>query len=104
MTKAEARLWSVLRGKQVGGIKFRRQFGIGPYIVDFFSHDRQLVIEIDGDSHGLPGRAKADARRENYLETQGVLVIRFTDTEVFEALDEVVRRIAEATRTPSSSP
>ena len=51
MTGPETRLWSRLRARQLQGLKFRRQHGIGPYIVDFYCLEQSLVIEVDGDSH-----------------------------------------------------
>jgi very-short-patch-repair endonuclease len=51
MTRSEQRLWMALRGKQLGGVKFRRQHVLGPYVVDFFCSARRLAIEIDGGVH-----------------------------------------------------
>ncbi len=67
MTNAETRLWSKLRAKQFQGLKFRRQHGIGPYIVDFYCPERSLVIEVDGDSHAAECQVIRDKRREAYL-------------------------------------
>jgi very-short-patch-repair endonuclease len=50
-TDAERRLWSLLRNRQLGGFKFRRQVPIGPYIADFICFDRRLIIEADGGQH-----------------------------------------------------
>jgi len=52
MTKAEMFLWSKLKGKQLNGLKFRRQYGINNYVVDFYCPEQKLAIEIDGDVHG----------------------------------------------------
>src|SRR5438552_1797861 len=53
-TEAERRLWSLLRAKQMGHIRFRRQQPIGPYIADFFCSAAKLVVELDGDQHSRP--------------------------------------------------
>ena len=66
MTRAERRLWSRLRAKQFFGLKFRRQHGVGPYIVDFYCSERLTVIEVDGDVHGeeLQKRKRRAERKE----------------------------------------
>ena len=64
MTPAEARLWSALRLRQVYGLKFRRQHGIGPYIVDCYCPERALVIEVDGDTHGEADQHGKDRARD----------------------------------------
>ena len=53
-TESERRLWSLLRRKQMAGLRFRRQQTIGPYIVDFYCSATKLIVELDGDQHGAP--------------------------------------------------
>ncbi len=89
---AEARLWYHLRAHRFAGIKFRRQTVIGPYIADFTCRAHQLVIEIDGDSHGE--RILLDEQRTSYLETQGWHVVRFCNNEVMENIEGVHDRLA----------
>ena len=67
MTGPEAQLWSRLRAQQLQGLKFRRQHGIGPYIVDFYCAEQSLVIEVDGDSHADADQVVKDRQREQYL-------------------------------------
>jgi very-short-patch-repair endonuclease len=93
MTEAERRLWYWLRAHRFGGIAFRRQTPIGPYIVDFVSHELRLVIEIDGGQHD--GRT-SDARRDQWLESKGYRVIRFWNSEILKNRDGVLARIADA--------
>jgi very-short-patch-repair endonuclease len=62
MTSAERRLWSRLRAKQFFGLKFRRQHGVGPYIVDFYCSERLTVIAVDGDVHGEELRKQKTSR------------------------------------------
>ena len=97
-TPPETHLWLALRAKRFQGVKFRRQKVIGPYIADFACRDPMLVIELDGDSHGA--RAAHDARRTEFLETQGYRVIRFTNAEVMGNLEGVLTAIAGALGRP----
>ena len=85
MTEAEKRMWYLLRRGQFGGLKFRRQVPIGPYIIDFACLSERLVIELDGGQHDA--NAEEDARRTAWLEAQGYRVLRFWNNEVFENLD-----------------
>lgn len=94
-TQPEQKLWSVLRGKQLG-VKFRRQQGIGHYIVDFYCPERQLVIEIDGDSHFTDDAQAYDQSRDAYLQSLGLQVLRFTNAQVLENLEGVYETIKQA--------
>ena len=87
MTGPEKRLWSRLRARQVQGIKFRRQHGIGPYIVDFYCPERSLVIEIDGDSHADAEQIQKDRRRDRYLQSIGLRVVRHRNDDIMKNLD-----------------
>ncbi len=92
-TKAENLLWSRLRAKQMGGIKFRRQQPIDDFIVDFVSFEKRLVIELDGSQH-KENREKDD-KRDKYLTDHDFTVLRFWDNEVFENIEgllEVIRK------------
>jgi very-short-patch-repair endonuclease len=95
-TPAEERLWSCLRDSQLEGLKFRRQHPIGPFIVDFYCAQKRLVIEVDGDSHFTDEQMEYDRARTAWLEEQGCKVIRFTNTDVMDSLDEVLVEIIEA--------
>ena len=77
MTGTETRLWSRLRARQLQELKFRRQHGIGPYIVDFYCPEQSLVIEVDGDSHADADQVVKDKQRETYLQSLGLRVIRY---------------------------
>jgi len=93
-TKAEQVLWSHLRKSQLG-FKFRRQTGIGGYIVDFYCPKKKLVIEVDGDSHFESGQKEYDEKRSSYLENLGLFVVRFTNFEVYDDLENVLQRIKD---------
>ena len=90
-TPPEQILWSVLRGRRLGGLKFRRQEPIGPYVADFCCRGQKLVVELDGMSHDNKG--EYDRHRQQWLEQQGYCVIRLTNADVND-LDAVARLIA----------
>ncbi|MEM9997213.1 MAG: endonuclease domain-containing protein [Bacteroidota bacterium] len=93
-TSAEAVLWVFLQRLQLHGRKFRRQHGIGPYIVDFYCRAESLVIELDGGVHDTPERAAYDAERERHLEAEGLRVLRFRNEAVFADVYAVLDAIA----------
>jgi len=80
-TDAEHYLWYALRGAQLDGRKFRRQHGIGPYIVDFFCAEEKLIIELDGDIHDVPEVKEHDRAREEYLTSLGFRILRFENAQ-----------------------
>jgi very-short-patch-repair endonuclease len=96
MTPAELRLWLRLRNRQLGGLRFRRQAPIGPYIVDFFCPERNLIVEVDGDQHGHESNMKRDAERTRWLQGRGHRVLRFANVEVTNDLDAVYAAISAA--------
>ncbi|MDO5640507.1 MAG: endonuclease domain-containing protein [Neisseria sp.] len=101
-TEAEQRLWQQLRGKQLHGIKFRRQHNIGRYIVDFVNLERKLVIELDGGQHAE--QLDYDHQRTAYLESQGFRVLRFWNHEVLQQTIEVLAEIERHCRIATDSP
>ncbi len=80
-TESERRLWSLLRRKQVGQLRFRRQQPVGPYIADFYCSAAKLIIELDGSQHGEDHHIVRDEVRTRWLETSGYRVLRFSNTE-----------------------
>ncbi|TXL69435.1 endonuclease domain-containing protein [Vineibacter terrae] len=98
MTDAERRLWHALRGRRFEGVKFTRQYAIGPYVVDFVCRGARLIIEIDGDQHGRDEGVAADDARTMVLEQNGYRVIRFWNAEVLKNLDGVLQVLGEALR------
>jgi very-short-patch-repair endonuclease len=93
-TDVEALLWSRLRNRALGGHKFRRQRPVGPYVVDFVCLELALIIEVDGGQHAL--RRREDARRTEWLESEGLRVLRFWNHEVLQNLEGVLWTIEEA--------
>jgi very-short-patch-repair endonuclease len=90
----ERLMWARLRGGQLG-VKFRRQHGIGPYIVDFYCPAANLVIELDGESHYWQGRQEYDKERDNFIEQQGLRIVHFNNLDVTHNLDGVLMRIQD---------
>ena len=78
-TDAERKLWSALRDRQLAGIKFRRQFSVGKYIIDFYSPEHCLGIEADGGQHFENRGQDYDERRTAELAKRGVRILRFTN-------------------------
>ena len=99
-TDAERKLWSVLRSRQLNGLKFRKQVEIDGYIVDFLCPEKRLIIEVDGGQH----TPEHDARRTAYLESQGFRVIRFWNNDVLQNLDGVWTMIEQALDTTPPHP
>ena len=110
MTDAEALLWMLLRNRRIAGAKFRRQHPVGRYILDYYCVENKLGIELDGGQHGKA--VDYDQNRDNWLHTQGILVLRFwnnqmlTETEaVMEAIYQAIVAVVPTTSlTPQPSP
>jgi very-short-patch-repair endonuclease len=95
-TAAEVALWKVLRTRQLGGLKFRRQHPIGPYVLDFFCTGQRLAIELDGDQHDEDHQKRHDDLREEYLKARLIRVMRFGNRDVLTAPASVYDAIARA--------
>ena len=93
-TDAERALWSKLRNRRMMNCKFRRQFPIGRYVVDFVCLKHNLVVEIDGGHHA--DQQDYDAVRTEWLESQGFEVLRYWDNEVLTQMDSVLESIWDA--------
>ena len=91
-TEAERILWIRLRKSQLGE-KFRRQYSVGPYVMDFYCARLKLGVEIDGDSHLTPEAQEYDICREDFLDCAGIKLIRVSNQEVYCHLYEVVEKI-----------
>ena len=101
-TPAEIVLWRHLQRRQLLGKKFRRQFSIGKYVVDFFCPECNLAVELDGASHYSILREDYEAERRKYLEELGIRIERFENRLVFENIEGVLEAIQQAVREKGS--
>jgi len=99
MTPAENALWQQLRRNQLYGLHFRRQQIIDGFIVDFYCHASNLIIEVDGGIHET--QKEEDEERDVHLVSRGFLVLRFTNEEVANNLPMVLEKISKACLHPS---
>lgn len=95
MTEQEIDLWLRIRRKQVDGHRFRRQFSVGSYVLDFYCPELRLAIEVDGESHSKPTAREYDREREEQLQQLGLTVLRFKNSEVENNISEVIGKIQE---------
>ncbi len=93
LTSAEATLWTLLKGKQLEGRKFRRQHSVGFYILDFYCPAEKLAVELDGQGHFTEEGLSRDEKRTKYLNSVGIKVIRFENEEIFQSPEGVLREI-----------
>ena len=93
MPLPEQYLWQRLRNKQLG-VRFRRQQGIGRYIVDFYCPERALVIEVDGDSHYTDDAQEYDRIRDEFMASLALSLLRFSNADILKNLDGVLAVIS----------
>ena len=101
-TYAEKILWQNLRNRQLLGIKFRRQYSVDHFVIDFYAPELKLAIESDGSIHELENQKEYDKARQEYLENFGITFIRITNDELlgnpnkaFEKIEEKIKRLRE---------
>ena len=93
-TSAEVLLWTQKRSRQIEGVKFRRQFSIGPYILDFYSPEIRLCIELDGKDHFTSSGDRYDYKRTEFLKNEhNIVTIRFENKDIFNSLASVLEEI-----------
>ena len=95
MTKEEIILWSRIKGKQIKEVQFYRQRPIGNYIADFYCSKAKLIIEVDGSQHYEEEGVEKDKIRDEYFESLGLKVLRFTNLDVLKNLNGVLEKIYE---------
>jgi len=105
MPKAELALWYNLQRKQIKNCKFRRQYSIGKFVVDFYAPKYKLAIEIDGDSHFESDESKEyDQSRQKFIESLGIKFLRFTNMDIYESLEHVIKVIEDSISEPPLTP
>ena len=92
-TYAEVFFWQQVKGLQLEGRKFRRQTSIGSFVVDFYCPEEKLIVELDGEVHFNEEAYKYDKERTEYLESLGIRVIRFENSEVLKNTEYVFKKI-----------
>lgn len=102
LSKAEILLWLQLKNKKINGHKFRRQYSVGRYVVDFYCPELKLAVEIDGGYHLADDAREYDEIRQKNIESYGIRFLRFSDKEVMKNIFGVIKSIQEFSQ--SSSP
>ena len=95
MTPAEVSLWEMIRRKQLGGLRFLRQFSVENYILDFYCPKYKLAIELDGEPHNSDFQQNTDEIRTKRLNELGITVLRFENFEVFDYPMRTLNEICE---------
>lgn len=92
-TSQEHILWNILRNRQLSGYKFRCQYPIGNYIVDFVCREKKLIIELDGGQHNTIKGISSDNERTEYLYSLGFQILRFWNNEIDNNIEGVYQKI-----------
>jgi len=96
MTPQERKLWCIIRNRQFFGYRFRRQFPLGQYIVDFICREKKIIIEIDGGQHNEIKNIQYDNERTEYLILEGYKVLRFWNNDIDKNIGGVYEKLKEA--------
>jgi very-short-patch-repair endonuclease len=104
-TDVEKPLWYCLRGRQLCSLKFRRQYPLGLYVFDFYCHEYKLCVELDGGQHYESAGIQHDEQRQAFLTSHGIYTLRFSNSDVLQAIEAVLLQITEAVKplTPTLS-
>lgn len=97
-TKAESILWTYLSGKQMQGLKFRRQHPLDNFILDFYCHEIKLSIEVDGEIHQNEMQATYDKERTKYLQDKGINELRFKNETIINRITDALNEIEKTIR------
>jgi very-short-patch-repair endonuclease len=99
-TEAEKVFWAHVRNKQLSGLRFFRQYSVGPYVLDFYCPKMNIAVELDGGQHTLDERREYDAARSEYLQAHKIEVMRFWNNDVLQNINGVLARIEERITPP----
>lgn len=92
-TDAEKVFWARVRNRQFNGMRFFRQYSLGPYILDFYCTEVRLAVELDGGQHAWSDNREYDAFCSEYLKVHGIEVIRFWDNEALSDIQGVLNEL-----------
>jgi len=95
LTPAEASLWKIIKNRQLCGFKFRRQYGFGPFILDFYCPTLKIAIELDGNPHFTDEGDHKDKLRDEYLSEHGISVLRFENNVFYRHQEMVLQAIID---------
>lgn len=90
---AEIKLWMALKNRKLNGTKFRRQYGVEKYSLDFYCSEEKLSVELDGDTHDNPSSYEYDLKRTEVLNSYGIREIRFLNKDVHNNLEGILQEI-----------
>ncbi len=93
MTKAEKILWFKLRNSRLSKLRFRRQYGVYNYVIDFYCPQYRLAIEIIGDVHDFSRQIKSDLLKKKKIESLGIKILGYTNQQVIEGTEGVLENI-----------
>ena len=96
MPPAERLLWLYLRNRKIKGFKFRRQYSIGRYVVDFYCPKARFVIEVDGPTHLTKKARIYDRQRQQKIEHLGIKFLRFNNPDVYQNIEGACKRIIDS--------
>jgi very-short-patch-repair endonuclease len=96
--RAEVVLWRYLKDKRLSGYKFRRQYSVGPYVIDFYCPKIKLAIEVDGPTHFNKEARIYDRVRQEYIEQFNIRFLRFMNSDVYNNIEGVIEKILEYLR------
>jgi len=95
-TNAEELVWRFLRNRQMLGYKFKRQYSVDHFVIDFYCPELKLAVEIDGGTHNNPEQKKKDIGRQKYLEAFNIKFVRIKDEELFGNPNKAFNKIERA--------
>ncbi|WP_137887278.1 endonuclease domain-containing protein [Pseudomonas sp. 2FE] len=104
LTDCERLLWQQLRNRQLAGMKFRRQFPLPPYVLDFYCAEFHLAIELDGGQHFGEAQQLYDQKRSAYARAQGLTTLRFSNLDILNNLESVLSTILMQAQSSSFCP
>ena len=107
MSSPEVYLWNRIKNRQILNVKFRRQYSIGNYIVDFYSPELKLVIEVDGNSHFTDDAINYDIQRTKFIESFGIKIVRYFNNDILNNLEGVycdLENVINDMKTPLNPP